>query len=51
MSNVMEVSPATVVKEPFSVTLLFVCRRHTVVFIKLKDNKIFSGFIQTQQIK
>jgi hypothetical protein len=27
---------------------VFLCRGHTVVFIKLKDNKIFSAFNQTQ---
>jgi hypothetical protein len=50
MSNVMEVCPATVVKQTFSLTF-FVCRRHPVVFVKLKDNKTVSGFSQTQQIK
>ena len=38
-------------RRPFMISELltcFFCRGHPVVFIKLKDNKIFSGFSQTQ---
>jgi len=40
-------SPA--VRRKARLCCIFFCRRHSVVFIKLKDNKKVSGFSQTQQ--